>query len=424
MPSEVNVTDTDFGKDSGEDESEEQSVTLLTVSTTSQESPATVKCIETSTIRNNSKILTCNDENNFIERSDNASLPLETDCIPTENGLQQLATASCQMGLNDNAGITKALHSLEEQNECSELKCNKENASSRTVAGTASASFNEAQDNTGDSNKLSNEIAQDSSQKLTSSHKLLTRKKCFVAGIENSRDKIVGNLEQLPLSSRNMIRKKQFFSRDLQSSSTESQYEQNTRDQRNNNDDNIFSDNTEDSCMKGCNLPLEDLASCSNIDQSQFQSTSLNEAHRNDVINAHKVISLIENNNKNASENLSKLNEPGSSHSHVPKNVPKSQNTLADLVHCNDVIRKPFKLPILENLHETASIQQNELEENAVALLEPSSAKQDRLDEAQGIDMEPPHSSNSSDASNSDTESQQAVLGHSGTKKVEFIGFS
>ena len=411
MPSEVNVADTDFGKDSGGDESEEQPVALLTVSTTSKESPATVRHVETNDTRSNSK-------NDFIEQSENASLPLETNSMPIENGLQQTEASSCQTEVTDEVDNTRALNTFQEEDACASLKCNKENAILRAAAGSASTSNEEVEDSTRILSSLSNEFIQNSSQRLKpSSHKILTRKKYFLAGIDNSAEKIASISEQLPLSSRNMIRKKQFFSKDLQSSSTESQYEQNAGGQHNNNDDNVFGGNSRDYGIRDCSLPLEGLASCSFDVQSQFQNTAMNETHRNDAIGAHKSLYLAQNNNKNTNENLSKLNEAGSSSGHVSKSVPKSQNSLADLVHCNDIIRKPFKLPILENLHGPARVQQAELEENAMALLEPSSAKHDRLEEAQGIDMEPPRSSNSSDGSNSDTESQQAVRGHSGTKK-------
>ncbi|XP_076167243.1 hecw ubiquitin protein ligase [Ptiloglossa arizonensis] len=415
MPSEVNISDTASGKDNGGDESEEQTVALLTVSTTNQDSSATVKHVETNTIKNNNKAFTSEIQNDFIEQTENASLPLDTNYLPTENGLQAEAS-SCQRDIIDQISDTNILNSLEEQDTCPKSKCNKENAILKVVACTTSASVGEIEDSS-ISSKLNNEVTQNLSQRLISlSHKNLTRKKGYLANAENSTGKIVNISEQLPLSSRNMIRKKQFFSKDLQSSSMESQFEQNTRDQHNNNEDNIFSDNNRDSCGKDCSLPLESLASCSFDEQSQFQSTSISEVHSN-IINAHKPLSLAENNNKSICENLSKLNEAGSSFSHVSKSVPKSQNTLADLVYCNDITRKPFKLPILENLHETASAQQIEFEENAIALLEPSSNKQVRLEEAQGIEIEPHRSSNSSDASNSDTESQQAVLGHNGTKK-------
>ncbi|KOC65184.1 E3 ubiquitin-protein ligase HECW2 [Habropoda laboriosa] len=412
MPSEINVRDTASEKDNEGDESEEQSVTLLTVDT-SEGSTTTVKHVETNTIRsNNKKVFMSSVKNNFIEQDENASLPLDVNCTSNENGLQQSEPSSYEREVIDKVNDIETLNSHEEPNVCSESKCNKESGVLKTA--TIATSVGEDDNTSNVSNKLNDEIAQNSNQRLSSlSHKNLTRKQCFLANVDNSPVKVNSFTEQLPLSSRNMIRKKQFFSKDLQSSSTESQYEQNTGDRHNNNDENIFGTNR-DSTKNTCSLPLEGIASCSSDEQSQFQSTSISEAHSNDIANAHKSLNLMENNNKNTTENFSKLNEAGSSH--MSRSVPKSQNTLADLVHCNDITKKPFKLPILENLPETASAQQTELEENAVALLEPSSTKKNHLDEAQGIEIEP-RSSNSSDASNSDTESQQAVLGHNGTKK-------
>ncbi|XP_076393158.1 hecw ubiquitin protein ligase isoform X2 [Megachile rotundata] len=336
-----------------------------------------------------------------MEQAESVSLPLDLNHVSNENGLQQTEVI-------DNTNDTNASNSFEEPSTCSESKCNRESTVLKTVA-TTSTIASEIENSSNVSNKVGNDIAPNLSERFVSlPHKNLTRKKCFLVSTDNNPGKVTTVSEQLPLSSRNMIRKKQFFSKDLQSSSTESQYEQNTRDRHNNNESDVLGTNNRDSMKDACSLPLDSIASCSSSEQSQFHNTSIHEVHNNEIANAHKLLNLTENNNKNTSENLSKLNEPGSSHSHTSKSVPKSSNNLADLVHCNDISKKPFKLPILENLPGTASAHQTELEENAVALLEPSSSK--------GLEIEP-RSSNSSDASNSDTESQQAVLGHNGTKK-------
>ncbi|XP_068989042.1 E3 ubiquitin-protein ligase HECW2 [Bombus flavifrons] len=417
MPSEINVKNIGSEEDNGENEPEEQSVTLLTVGVTSEESSATVNHVETNTIRNSSKKVIKSDvRSDFIEQDKNPSLSSDVNCMSNENDLQQQKASSNEEVIDKTSNI-QVSNTLEDLNACSESKCNKGSVISKNAGAAALASGCEIDDIASVSNRLDDEIAQNSRQKhLSLSHKNLTRKKCFLASIDSSPGKVNSFVEQLPLSSRNMIRKKQFFSKDLQSSSTESQYEQSTGDKHNNNDDNVlqqfssqFSTHNRDSMKDACSLPLQGIASCSSDEPLQFLSTSISETHNNDIVNTHKSLSITENNNKSISENLSRLNEAGSSH--TSKSVPKSQNTLTDLVHCNDITKKPFKLPILENLSETASAQQHELEENAVALLEPSSTK-----EAQGIEIEP-RSSNSSDASNSDTESQQAVLGHNGTKK-------
>ncbi|XP_029046595.2 E3 ubiquitin-protein ligase HECW2 [Osmia bicornis bicornis] len=399
MPSENNVKDTACGKDNGGDETEEQN-TLLTLGTGNEGSPAATKHMEPVIKNNSKKVFTSDVENDFIEEAENASLPLELNHVPNENGLQQTEVI-------DNTNNTTSPNSFEEPSACSESKCNRESMVLKTAAPSTIVS--EIENSTNVSNKLGNDTVQNLSERFTSlPHKNLIRKKCFLVSTDNNPGKVTSVNEQLPLSSRNMIRKKQFFSKDLQSSSTESQYEQNTGDRHNNNESEVLGTNNRDSVKDACSIPLESIASCSSSKQPQFSIASIHEVHSNEIANAHKLLNLAENNNKNANENLSKLNEPGSSHSHASKSVPKSSNNLADLVHCNDITKKPFKLPILENLPGTASAQQTELEENAVALLEPSSSK--------GLEMEP-RSSNSSDASNSDTESQQAVLGHNGTKK-------
>lgn len=414
MPSEINVKNIACEKDNKENESEEQSVTLLTVGTINEGSSTTINHVETTTIRSsNKKIFMSNVKNDFIEQNENASS--DVICASNENGLQQQEASSKEI-INKISNIQE-LNLLEESSACCESTCNKENIISKPTSIAVLPPECET-DNIVAPNILNDEIIHNSNQKhILLSHKNLTRKKCFLASVDSSSGKINSFVEQLPLSSKNMIRKKQFFNKDLQSNSTESQYEQSIGDRHNNNDDNIsqqFSSQFQNRDIKGaCSLPLQDVASCSSDEQSQFLSTLINETHSNDIANAHKSLNFTENNNKNTSENLNILNEAGSSH--MSKSVPKSQNTLTDLVHCNDITKKPFKLPILENLSETASAQQTELEENAVALLEPSIRK-NHLEEAQGIEIEP-RSSNSSDASNSDTESQQAILGHNGTKK-------
>lgn len=421
MPSEINVKNIGSEEDNGENEPEEQSVTLLTVGVTSEESSATVNHVETNTIRNSSKKVIKSDvRSDFIEQDKNPSLSSDVNCMSNENDLQQQKASSNEEVIDKTSNI-QVSDTLEDLSACSESKCDKGSVISKNAGAAALPLGCAINDIASVSSRLDDEIAQNSRQKhLSLSHKNLTRKKCFVASIDSSPGKVNSFVEQLPLSSRNMIRKKQFFSKDLQSSSTESQYEQSTGDKHNNNDDNVlqqfncqFSTHNRDSMKDACSLPLQSIASCSSDEPLQFLSTSISETHSNDIVNTHKSLSITENNNKSISENLSRLNEAGSSH--TSKSVPKSQNMLTDLVHCNDITKKPFKLPILENLSETASAQQHELEENAVALLEPSSTK-----EAQGIEIEP-RSSNSSDASNSDTESQQAVLGHNGTKKVQLL---
>ncbi|XP_015594787.1 E3 ubiquitin-protein ligase HECW2 isoform X2 [Cephus cinctus] len=79
--------------------------------------------------------------------------------------------------------------------------------------------------------------------------------------------------------------------------------------------------------------------------------------------------------------------------------------------------KKPFRLPSLANLLEVAEAQRAKLEENAEVLSE--STNRVEMDEARGLEVER-RSSNSSDASNSDTESQQAAATHSGTKKKPY----
>lgn len=410
MTSEINIRDTTSEQDNGGDDTEEQSVSTLTVDGTSEGPSTIVKHVETNLLRsNNKKVFMSNVKNDIIEENLNATLPSDVNCTSNHNGLHQ-AEVSYETEVINNPNNSETLNSVEQPNASFELKCNKEDAALNTAVTTLAPVCGEIENGISASNRLGD-------KSLLLFHENLRRKKCYFDSAENEIAEVAILSGQLPLSSRNMIRKKQFFSKDLQSNNTESPYEERIGDRHNNNHDNVFNTN-QDSMKDACNLPLESIASCSSDEQSQFQCTSINKAHNSDIVNAHTSLNFMENNNKNTSEDLNRLSEDGSSH--ISKNVPKAQNTLANIMCCNEITRKPFKLPILENISETASAQQTELEENAVALLEPPSIRNDHLDEAQGIEIEP-RSSNSSDASNSDTESQQAVLGRTGTKKVQLL---
>ncbi|XP_014613767.1 PREDICTED: E3 ubiquitin-protein ligase HECW2 isoform X2 [Polistes canadensis] len=107
---------------------------------------------------------------------------------------------------------------------------------------------------------------------------------------------------------------------------------------------------------------------------------------------------------------VNNLNKIDSLSANTSKSDMLVENMLTDMPH-NNIIKgkKLFKMSILRNVDEAAAIQPTELEENAIALLEPSVSRQETLlEEAQSIEMDP-RSSNSSDGSNSDTESQQAI---------------
>lgn len=154
---------------------------------------------------------------------------------------------------------------------------------------------------------------------------------------------------------------------------------------------------------------------------SELQDTFTNLPHCSNFMITKNALQLTEVNQKSSLENdkcdVNNLNMIDS----LPMNTSNSdmpvEHVLTDLSH-NNIIKgkKLLKMSVLRNVDEAAAIPQNtELEENAIALLEPSVSRQETLlEEAQSIELDP-RSSNSSDGSNSDTESQQAVSTHSRT---------
>lgn len=381
MPSEVNVTNTAFGEDNEGDKTEEESNTLLTASSTSQESTETGNHEESDTIEID------NVKEQLIE--DVATVPVSfgTNSTSIEDDLKGVEESCLQTNISNTEVLssTCASYVLSSEQKCDNVA---------TCSKSSTVSVHEAGDACSDQEKFYSEIRECSSHKpLLLLHKNLTRKKCFLVDVDNCGE-VAGTLEPLSLYSKNMIRKKQFFSKDLPSNSVEEQFGHNSS----------FNDKNNDSQQ-----------------QIKYENTLVHKAVDNDI-NLHKTTNLTDNSSKNSIENVDRSIKETGSHSYCSASTSNSQNTLSTLVHCKEVTRKPFKLPILENLdklenfQETASARHADVEENAMALLEPSSTKQNHLENAQCVEMEP-RSSNSSDGSNSDTESQQAVLGHLGTKK-------
>ncbi|XP_020280673.1 E3 ubiquitin-protein ligase HECW2 isoform X2 [Pseudomyrmex gracilis] len=175
------------------------------------------------------------------------------------------------------------------------------------------------------------------------------------------------------------------------------------------------SDNDKDSNKDpDINLSTENKSTFLSEDSSSA-STSVHCTDETD--NAKGPLNLLDNNNKNSLEIADDKNESFVSSESICK-----MSTLQDAGCSSSSSRysdtastsKPFKLPILEKIPKT--VHPPDVEENAVALLEPSYARQDQLEEVRCLDLEP-RSSNSSEESNSDIESQQASTSHSDMKK-------
>lgn len=179
-------------------------------------------------------------------------------------------------------------------------------------------------------------------------------------------------------------------------------------------------------CNVDSNLSADELTSLS-LDTSKESSSSqrVSEfANYSDATNDTKVsLNLLDNNNKNSFENMISGSELPSSSEHVCKEMSISQDagcTSSCAYNDSASTSKPFKLPILEKMPKTASVQQPEIEENAVALSDSAFTRQNQLEGVRCLDLEP-RSSNSSEESNSDIESQHASISNNDIKKVSKV---
>ncbi|XP_012061726.1 PREDICTED: E3 ubiquitin-protein ligase HECW2 [Atta cephalotes] len=164
------------------------------------------------------------------------------------------------------------------------------------------------------------------------------------------------------------------------------------------------------------NLLTDGLMSLSlDISKESLNLQSATSANYSDATNNTKIsLNILDNNNKNLLENDG--NELPSSSKHICKEISTSQDMGHDSCHDSVSLGKPFKLPILEKMPKTASVQQSEVEENAVALLDSSLTRQNQLERIRCLDSEP-RSSNSSEESNSDIELQHASISNNDIKK-------
>ncbi|XP_029667889.1 E3 ubiquitin-protein ligase HECW2 isoform X2 [Formica exsecta] len=181
------------------------------------------------------------------------------------------------------------------------------------------------------------------------------------------------------------------------------------------------SDNTKDSNIDcDINLSTDELTSLplhtSKKKLSNLQSALSISADYNDAIDAKVSLNLLENNNKSSLENIIDENESPISSELVCKEMTMSQRCTSSCYNDSASTSKPFKLPILDKMSKTANIQQSEVEENAVALVTSSFTEQNQLEVVRCLDLEP-RSSNSSEESNSDLESYNASTSHGDIKK-------
>lgn len=166
------------------------------------------------------------------------------------------------------------------------------------------------------------------------------------------------------------------------------------------------------------NLSTDGLTSLETSKESSNSQSAISTSSSDTINNAKLSLNQLDNNNKNSLENVDRSELPVSSE-YVCKEMSTSQNAgcASSCYNVSASTSKPFKLPILEKMPKTPSVQQLEVEENAVALLDTSFTRQNQLEGVRCLDLEP-RSSNSSEESNSDIESQHASTSNTDIKKV------
>lgn len=180
------------------------------------------------------------------------------------------------------------------------------------------------------------------------------------------------------------------------------------------------SDDDKDCNVDHDNLSIDGLTSLETSKESSNSQSAISTSSSDTINDAKVSLNRLDNNNKNSLENDG--NELPISSEYVCKEMSTSQDTECTSL-CYNIsasTSKPFKLPILEKMPKTASVQQPEIEENAMALLDTSFTRQNQLEGIRCLDLEP-RSSNSSEESNSDIESQQASTSNTDIKVIIYL---
>ncbi|KAL6428445.1 hypothetical protein ACFW04_008604 [Cataglyphis niger] len=449
MPSETNAMGSISKQKEDNEKSNEQSITLMTLNTTSQESSVSTKQLD-------------NDLANV--NSDKVSTSDHQIKIKTLNSTEDTLSSTSSITTND------SLDSICPKNKVIDSEHDNKNISSKIIETNTSILIKQTDENN-DANTTCNNIIENSSQKSISlAHKNLSRKKCLLT--ENIPE--ISSTSELTMCSDDFLNGKAYNCEKSHNivEKKECDHEPNARNLCNNNDDNdddsdndnddvtlnvkhkvvketallhtckqlsleyndsatnynsltnmllkTSSDNTKDSNIDcDINLSTDELtfppSHKSKKKLSNLQNTSTS-ADYNDAIDAKVSLNLLENNNKSSLQNIIDGNESSISSELVCKEMAMSQRCTSLCYNDSASTSKPFKLPILNKMPNTANIQQSEVEENAVALVASSFTEQNQLEVVRCLDLEP-RSSNSSEESNSDLESHHASTSHGDIKK-------
>ncbi|XP_071573577.1 E3 ubiquitin-protein ligase HECW2 [Temnothorax nylanderi] len=425
MPSETDA----MGSVSKEEEDTEQSVALMTLNSTTEESSVSTKHIDTHlTNANSDKVSTSDVRTKFFNSTEDAGSTASDSSITT-NDLLEAENLCPQDKTTDTSVLVKQ---TEENDDDAGTTCNDtvQNSSKKSIF-LAHRNLSRKKcllaDSISDIHHNTSELAAENYPNSIPDGKVYELEKCYnIVDVEecdhepsagnlcNNNIDVASDRHKLIEETTSLRTSKQFLKDDDSAMNHGSLV--NTSLKTSSDDDkdcNIDRDS---------NLSTDRLTSLSldTSKESSLQSTTL--ANFSDATNDAKVsLNPLDNNNKNSLENAIGRRELPSSSEHVCKEMSTSQDAGCASSCYNDFAStsKPFKLPILEKMPKTASVQQSEVEENAVALLDSAFTRQNQLEGVRRLDLEL-RSSNSSEESNSDIESQHASTSNNDIKKRQF----
>ncbi|KAL0099226.1 hypothetical protein PUN28_020063 [Cardiocondyla obscurior] len=409
MPSETNAMGS-VSKEEEEDteQSKEQSVALMTLNSATQDSSVSSKHIDTHLANaNGDKISSSDVRTKFFNLSEDTVMTT-SDSSETTNDLDETEILSPQEKTIDTLVL---VHQTEEND-----------------------------DNNADT--VCNDTVQNSSKKSTFLHKNLSRKKCILTdGISE-----IHNTSELATCSNNIPDKKAYEpERGHNVILDEYNHESTAGNLCNNNIDvtdehklsreiihpdnqslknndsatnhslvnallKTSSNDDKDSNIDcDSNLLTDGLTALSLDTSKESSSQSATLVNYSNATNDAKEPLNLDNNNKSLLGNVTDGNELPSSSKHLYKEMSMPQDAGCSLSYNDSAsTSKPFKLPILEKMPKTASVQQSQVEENAAAFLDSAFTRQNQLEGVRCLDLEP-RSSNSSEESNSDIESHPST---------------
>ncbi|XP_018406121.1 PREDICTED: E3 ubiquitin-protein ligase HECW2 [Cyphomyrmex costatus] len=420
MPSETDAMDSVFKEEEDSEKSNEQPVSLMTLNSENKDS--IVKHIDPHLVNANDKVFTSNVRTKFLNSTEDTVLMTSDNYVTTNNLLE----AENLYPQSKTDRFLELVKQTEENDDIGTLCDNTiQNLSKKSV-------FLTHRNLSRKKGLLAENISKfhcDASESAACSNNISDGK---IYGFENSHNIDVEECSNKP-SAGNLCNNNTDVTSDTRHKSIQETiplhtYKETLKD--NDSDTSNFSlvmllktsSNDDKDCKieHESNLSTDGLASLSlDISKESLNSQSASStSNYSDVTNDTKIsLNTLDNNNKKSFENVIEGNELPSSSKHVCKEMSTSQDAgHSSSSHESVSINKPFKLPILEKMPKTASVQQSEVEENAVALLDSSFTRQNQLERIRCLDSEP-RSSNSSEESNSDIELQHASTSNNDIKK-------